>query len=605
MSFLEEYTRLDRFDGAEAAVFIVRHNKYNYIRAVRVLNATITDTGSDAYKKFLGECETLLKLGNGAHHNIVRIYRYGLEDGKAYIEMDYVDGKNIDDYLKYNHNFISVDEVIRMATEISSALAYCHEDIYRFCYDRKEDNIPVDPNDGSKVLIDDVKREELINKYKVRHNDIHSGNIMRREQDGNYILLDFGFAINGDKCERKSLKSKGAPEFKAPEKWELDPSLSEQSDIYSFGIVLYQCLAGRVPFPYNQNLPEHEAEGELAIAHRQGELPDIEKLRKEFYESTHKGQTYEKDYPQWLEDVIRKCLEKRPENRFKNGKELYETIIKNIKDTNYYQAEFERLNNKIDEINNELSREKKVGRSLQSQLNETQANLKSSNSQLKDVKSELSQKKRRTRLLIILLMLVTLAGAAISWHFYDQMRTQTENNGETTVPGNDTNTNAEADAKLIKELKDKIAQLENQIISKDQEIEKLKNEQTPGDESDEISRLNETIAKQTEQIQFLQAQLTNKQSEISLLNKELKNAKDASSANSASNSAEVSRLQTKIEQRDEEISILKGDLKIANNKINKLSRDIDAANNEVSKLSRDLEAANKEIKVLQKELEKK
>jgi hypothetical protein len=58
--------------------------------------------------------------------------------------------------------------------------------------------------------------------------------------------------------------------------------------------------------------------------------PPIEPIRKEFYEKKFPGEAYKRDYPQWLEDAIMKCLEKNPADRFRNGKELYEYIMAEI-----------------------------------------------------------------------------------------------------------------------------------------------------------------------------------------------------------------------------------------------------------------------------------
>ena len=326
MAFLQEYTMLDEIGrGGFATVYKVRHNELGYIRAVRVLNETIVDERSVTYQKFMRECRVLLRLGNGNHPNIVHIYQPRLLDNKALVEMDYVDGMDLTHYLKQNQNFVPVEEVIRMAEQISSALAYCHEDIYRFCMDRDTDHLQDDPNDGSKVLVDVVTRKRLIDKYKVIHNDIHSGNIMRRE-DGSFVLLDFGLAINGNEVVRSSRHVNGAPEYKAPEKWDDDSILTEQSDIYSFGIVLYHYLAGRVPFPYNKEISAHRAEFELGEAHQKAVPPAIEELRRMFYEQKSDGLRYERDYPQWLEDIILKCLAKNPADRYANGRELHAAV---------------------------------------------------------------------------------------------------------------------------------------------------------------------------------------------------------------------------------------------------------------------------------------
>jgi serine/threonine protein kinase len=296
-----------------------------------VLNSTIAFGEDDPlYQKFLNECRLLLCLGNGNHPNIVHIYQPLLKENKAIVEMDYIDGQDIGGYLRSNSGFVDSADVIRLLTDMSSALAYCHEDIYKYCMDRELDDLQDDPDDGSKLLIDDATRKRLIEKYRVIHNDIHSGNIIRRE-NGSFVLLDFGLAIEGDEVIRSSRRKNGAPEFMAPEKWENDSILTPQTDIYSFGIVLYEYLTGRVPFPIDKT----EANTDKAIffvgeAHR-GLIPDsIFEVRKETYEKLYPGSEYVKDYPDWLEDVIMKCLEKNPADRYSSAKELYEDVMEKI-----------------------------------------------------------------------------------------------------------------------------------------------------------------------------------------------------------------------------------------------------------------------------------
>ena len=336
MSFLKEYTLLSELGkGGFAKVYKVRHNDLGYIRAIRVLNETVTDESSPAYQKFLRECKVLLRLGNGSHPNIVHIYQPRLLESHALVEMDYVDGTDLSQYLKENGNFVPFEEVMSMVEQMSSALAYCHEGIYKFCMDREADHLNDDPMDGSKVLIDAATRQRLVDKYKVIHNDIHSGNIMRRE-DGSFVLLDFGLAITGaDDVRNSSRHVNGAVEFKAPEKWVDEALLTEESDIYSFGVVMYEYLTGRVPFPFDKSNPNRtEATFQLSRAHKEQMPPPIFKLRKAYFEAKCPGQVYKKDYPDWLEVAIMRCLAKNPADRFHNGKELFLYIQRQLKEVN-------------------------------------------------------------------------------------------------------------------------------------------------------------------------------------------------------------------------------------------------------------------------------
>ena len=330
--FLEDYELLDELgQGAYAKVFKVKHKELGYVRAMRVLNATIAYGVEDStYRKFLDECRLLLRLNNGNHPNIVHIYPPRLVSQKAFVEMDYVEGSDLTTYLRDNKYFIELQEILNFLNDIGSALSYCHVDVYKYCMDRAEDCLEDDPDDGSKVLVDEATYNRLVGKYRIIHNDLHSGNVIRRT-DGKYILLDFGLAVDGNEVIRSSRrKHGGAPEFKAPEKWNDETILTTQSDIYSFGIMLYELLAGRVPFPYDvNNRNSVEAEYLLSKAHCQDTPPAIFPLRQAAYAATHHGETLDTpDYPAWLEEVILKCLAKDPRDRFANAKELYDYVQK-------------------------------------------------------------------------------------------------------------------------------------------------------------------------------------------------------------------------------------------------------------------------------------
>lgn len=395
MVFLEDYTLLDELgQGGYATVYKVRHNNLGYIRAIRVLNAIIAHGEADkTYQKFLEECKLLLRLGNGNHPNIVHIYQPLLKAQRAIVEMDFVDGNDLNHYLEEKHSFVEIKDVLRLLSDIGSALAYCHEDIYKFCMDKDEDSLQDDPEDGRKVLLDNKTKQRLINKYRVIHNDIHSGNIIRRE-DGSYVLLDFGLAIEGDSVVRSSRRKNGAPEFKAPEKWDNDSILTTQSDIYSFGVVLYEYLAGRVPFLFDKkNSNPVEAEYLLGKAHKEQQPASIFELRKAAFEHAHPGETYEKDYPEWLEMLIMKCLSKSTKDRFKNGKELYSFVLEYT--NNEADTQIEDLRREIVSLQNKITSLEKATPIPSKEVDKLVTDLQE---QLKDVllsKSSLEQKVKK------------------------------------------------------------------------------------------------------------------------------------------------------------------------------------------------------------------
>ena len=357
MSFLEEYTLLEELgQGGYASIYKVRHNRLGYIRALRVLNTIISNgENDDTYQKFLEECKILLRLGNGNHSNIIHIYQPLLRSQRAIVEMDYVDGDDLVHYMQKRKFFTPVEDVIKLLYDISSALAYCHVNIYNYCMNTKEDNIPNSPLDSSKVFINIEKRRQLIEKYRIIHNDIHSGNIMRR-RDGTYVLLDFGLAVEGNSVIRSSKHRNGAPEFKSPEKWNDEKILTTQSDIYSFGVVMYEFLTGSLPFAIDRDDPNiNRAIYLMGEAHRRLPPPSIFERRKLAFERAHRNTKakYESpDYPQWLEEIILKCLAKDPKERFENGLELHKCVkehITRLSDIEYtaLQCEKERLERQL------------------------------------------------------------------------------------------------------------------------------------------------------------------------------------------------------------------------------------------------------------------
>ncbi len=578
--YFGEYIRLAMIgSGAFATVYKVRHNAYGHIRALKVLDKPIVgDEKNPIKKKFMDECKLLLRLGNGSHPNIVRICRPLVHDEHAAIEMDLIDGNNLGDYIKEHNNYIETKEVLRLLCEISSALAYCHVDIYKYCMDRTIDNLKDDPKDGSKVLIDAAKRKELIEKYRIVHNDIHSGNIMRRT-DGSYMLLDFGLSIEGGNLARSSQRRNGAPEYKAPEKWNDDKLLLPQSDIYSFGITLYEYLTGRVPFILEKN--GSKAESILCISHETKTPPSIYDLRKAAFERTHSGKTYKKDYPDWLEALIMKCLEKSPKDRFQDGKELY-TYVKECMEKEYTthskNSDKSNQNEKITKLQKEVDSKTEELQKVKSELKMTESKLAALRvlyntvyKEKRDLENENKTLKQQINPLKKWRVLFWLAVSILSVAVLVLLG----NNTTTIYPEN----------------------LEQIAIERDslKKVDKIY--------QNEIVKLGTEISVKT-------VEIANLKSEIAENKKTINNLKDNSKL---SNQETIDKYEKQLSAKDNTIKNLNSDISTKQTKITNLSNQVQTLSNEVARLRASggsssyqqiIEAKNATIKQLNSEIVK-
>lgn len=420
--FLQEYEKIRMIGkGAFASVFKVRHAKLGYVRALKVCDSFIEDENDRAWQTFLSECKVLLRIGNGCHPNIVKIFQPRLIDNHAVVEMDCVEGDSLHSYIKQNQ-FIPIEEFYRFAKQIIGALAYCHVDVYKFLMNPVDDKLEIDPNDGRKYIVSPEKEKELIKKYGVVHNDLHSGNIIRRDYDGQYILLDFGLAIQDSHCVKSSSRFDGAIEYCSPEKLE-NGTISTQSDVYALGILLYEVLTGRVPFPYSNgdgSTPE-SARSRVYQQHLQETPPSIFELRKQAFEATHPGETYTQDYPEQLEGMIMKCLAKKPEDRFRNAKELYIALTartdKNISQSNnnFDVNDSQELKQQLDKLFEEWSKEKDAIQNSSSNVN----TVKNQQGTPPNVKSSIRKWKITT---VVLFIVLIISSSILGYAVYDMKK---------------------------------------------------------------------------------------------------------------------------------------------------------------------------------------
>jgi len=140
----------------------------------------------------------------------------------------------------------------------------------------------------------------------VIHRDLKPQNVMI-DRSGNVRIMDFGLA--------RSLKGKGitgagimlgTPEYMSPEQAETK-NVDHRTDIYSFGVILYEMATGRLPF-------EGETVISIAMKHKSEAPQDPAKCSPQI--------------PGELSQVILKCLEKDPENRYQSARDIYDELAK-------------------------------------------------------------------------------------------------------------------------------------------------------------------------------------------------------------------------------------------------------------------------------------
>ena len=263
--------------------------------AIKILPTPIHSESVDDknFIAFQNEVQKLKKVNEETNPNVVKIVSSGITDSGnlPFIEMEFIEGPDLEELIRPPHDPIfTIKEVIKVAEQLSNALSHCH-------------------------------------KQNVKHGDIKGNNVKFNSQTGNYVLLDFGLAIMSDEQRRSSLRHAGAIEFMAPE--QNQGQMLFETDVYSFGIVLFELLSGEVPFPLNDK--GETARNLVMVAHMEKSPPDLLALRKAalpaYWED--KKQQSEMRVPQWLVQLIYKCLQKTPGDRFANGMDLHQYIATN------------------------------------------------------------------------------------------------------------------------------------------------------------------------------------------------------------------------------------------------------------------------------------
>ncbi len=223
--------------------------------AIKALKPELTLQSPDVLERFRREAEALRKLN---HPNIVKMLDTVEEEGQHYLVMEYVGGGSLRDLLDRQPR-LPIRRVLEIALDLADALTRVH-------------------------------------RLKITHRDIKPANILLAE-DGTPRLTDFGMARLGDHARVTATGALvGTYGYLSPEAC-LGERLDARTDIWSFGVVLYEMLAGRRPF-------ESDTGASVLVAILQKPVPNLLELRPET--------------PPALADLIERMLEKDREKRIRS-----------------------------------------------------------------------------------------------------------------------------------------------------------------------------------------------------------------------------------------------------------------------------------------------
>jgi eukaryotic-like serine/threonine-protein kinase len=226
--------------------------------AIKMMHRDIS-SDPDQLERFRREARAVAQLN---HPHVVTVIDAGEDDGAPYIVFEYVEGETLKERIR-RLGRLPIDEAVAYAIEIGRALECAHD-------------------------------------HKLVHRDVKPQNVLI-DRDGRAKVTDFGIARS---MEAQGLTATGrvlgTTDYVSPEQ-ALGHDVTEQSDIYSLGIVLYEMLTGEAPF---------KADTQVAVAmkHVREPLPDVQRRRPEISAT--------------LAAVVERATAKETQNRYGTVREM-------------------------------------------------------------------------------------------------------------------------------------------------------------------------------------------------------------------------------------------------------------------------------------------
>ena len=220
--------------GGMATVYLAEDSSLGRKVALKVMAERYAEDG-EFVERFRREAQAAARLN---HPNIIAVYDRGEADGRPYIAMEYLQGRTLKQVIQ-KEGPLPPERAIAIAMQVLAGLRYAHE-------------------------------------HGVVHRDVKPHNVLVGD-DGRIKVTDFGIAHAGDPQMTEVGSIVGTAQYLSPEQAR-GRSVGPQTDIYSLGVVLYEMLAGRVPF-------EGDSSVAIAMQHVSDEPPPLRALAPDVPES--------------------------------------------------------------------------------------------------------------------------------------------------------------------------------------------------------------------------------------------------------------------------------------------------------------------------------
>jgi len=251
-------------EGGMGLVYRVTHTRLNKTLAMKVLRQENT-RDPEVLARFRREAESASNIGN---QHIIDVSDFGeLTDGSTYFIMEFLDGLDLIDAID-SVDRMPEERALHIAIQVCRALGAAHD---------------------AGITHRDLKPENIF--------------LIRRDDEEDFVkVLDFGIAKVGDGPNRLTRAGEvlGTPHYMSPEQCEGE-GVDHRTDIYAFGVLLYEMLTGHVP---------HDADTMMGI------------LTKHMYEEPIPPRVRVPHVSAELETLIMRCLEKQPERRYQTMQDV-------------------------------------------------------------------------------------------------------------------------------------------------------------------------------------------------------------------------------------------------------------------------------------------